>query len=102
MGDPGSRIPTNYDPDSVSSYVLVGKARFFHRRPDVERLRVLRGLETRPGRGFDLTALIFVNNVFDRHAQLESLCAGNLASTAIDESSSNQPLTADVDLAYRY
>ncbi|HEY1928747.1 MAG TPA: TonB-dependent receptor [Caulobacteraceae bacterium] len=44
----------------------------------------------------------FVDNVFNKHAQLESLYMENLASTAFNRIVTNQPLTAGVDLSYRF
>ena len=49
-----------------------------------------------------LTGSVFVNNVFNKHAQLESLYTENLASAAFNQIVTNQPLTAGIDLSYRY
>jgi len=48
------------------------------------------------------TATVFVDNVFNEHAQLENLYTENLASAAYNEVVTNQPLTAGIDLTYRY
>jgi len=48
------------------------------------------------------TASLFVDNVFNKHAQLESLYTENLASAAFNAIVTNQPLTAGLDLTYRY
>jgi outer membrane receptor protein involved in Fe transport len=45
---------------------------------------------------------LFVNNVFNKHAQLENLYTENLASAAFNQVVTNQPLTAGIDLTYRY
>jgi outer membrane receptor protein involved in Fe transport len=44
----------------------------------------------------------FVNNVTNTHAQLESLFQLNEATTAFNRIVTNQPLTAGVDLTYRF
>ena len=48
------------------------------------------------------SASVFVNNLFNKHAQLESLYTENLASAAFNQIVTNQPLTAGVDLSYRF
>ena len=48
------------------------------------------------------TATAFVNNVFNKHAQLESLYMENLGSAAFNRIVTNQPLTAGVDLTYKF
>ena len=48
------------------------------------------------------TATLFVDNLFDKHAQLESLYPENLGSAAFNRVITNQPLTAGVDLTYRF
>ena len=50
----------------------------------------------------DTTVSLFVNNLFNKHAQLESLYTENLASAAFNQIVTNQPLTAGVDLSYRF
>jgi outer membrane receptor protein involved in Fe transport len=45
---------------------------------------------------------VFVNNLFNKHAQLESLYTENLGSSAFNQVVTNQPLTAGVNLTYRY
>jgi outer membrane receptor protein involved in Fe transport len=68
-----------------------------------------------PMAGYDLTnirvglkfrdtwaASLFVDNVFNKHAQLESLYTENLASAAFNQIVTNQPLTAGMDLSFRY
>ena len=45
---------------------------------------------------------LFVNNLFNKHAQLESLYTENLASAAFNQIVTNQPLTAGVDLSYKF
>jgi outer membrane receptor protein involved in Fe transport len=48
------------------------------------------------------TATAFVDNVFNKHAQLESLYTENLASAAFNRIVTNQPFTAGVDLTFKY
>jgi outer membrane receptor protein involved in Fe transport len=48
------------------------------------------------------TAALFVNNLFNKHAQLESLYPQNLGSAAYNRVITNQPLTGGVDLTYKY
>jgi len=48
------------------------------------------------------SATVFVNNVFNKHAQLENLYTENLASAAFNEVVTNQPLTAGIDLSYKF
>ena len=45
---------------------------------------------------------LFVDNVFNKHAQLESLYTENLASAAFNQIVTNQPLTAGIDLNYKF
>ena len=44
----------------------------------------------------------FVDNVFNKHAQLESLYMENLGNAAFNRIVTNQPLTAGADLTYRF
>ena len=48
------------------------------------------------------SATLFVNNVANKHAQLENLYMENEPSAAYNRIISNQPLTAGVDLSYRF
>ena len=43
-----------------------------------------------------------VNNLFNKHAQLENLYTENLASAAFNEVVTNQPLTGGVDISYKF
>jgi iron complex outermembrane receptor protein len=47
-------------------------------------------------------AALFVNNLFNKHAQLESLFQETLPSASFNRIVTNQPLTAGVDLTYRF
>lgn len=47
-------------------------------------------------------AALFVNNLFNKHAQLESLFQETLPSASFNRVVTNQPLTAGIDLTYRY
>jgi outer membrane receptor protein involved in Fe transport len=48
------------------------------------------------------TATVFVDNVFNKHAQLENLYPQNLGDAAFNRVITNQPLTAGVDLTYKF
>jgi len=48
------------------------------------------------------TAALFVNNLFNKHAQLESLYPENLGSAAYNRVITSQPLTAGIDLSAKY
>ena len=48
------------------------------------------------------TATLFVNNVFNKHAQLESMFQENEPQPDFTRIETNQPLTAGVDLSYRF
>jgi len=45
---------------------------------------------------------LFVNNVLNKHAQLESLYTENLGSAAFNQVVTNQPLTGGLTLSYRW
>jgi outer membrane receptor protein involved in Fe transport len=63
---------------------------------DLTNIRV--GLKTHDS----WSVALFVNNVFNKHAQLESLYTENLASAAFNQIVTNQPFTAGIDLAFKY
>ncbi len=48
------------------------------------------------------TATLFVNNVFNKHAQLESMFTENEPQPDFTRIETNQPLTAGADLTYRF
>jgi outer membrane receptor protein involved in Fe transport len=48
------------------------------------------------------SAMLFVNNAFNKHAQLENLFQELEATTSFNRVVTNQPLTAGVDLTYRF
>jgi iron complex outermembrane recepter protein len=48
------------------------------------------------------SATLFVNNLFNKHAQLESLYQETLPSASFNRIVTNQPLTAGIDLTYSY
>jgi outer membrane receptor protein involved in Fe transport len=56
------------------------------------------GIQSTDGWG----AAVFVNNLFNEHAQLESLFQETLPSASFNRIVTNQPLTAGVDLTYRF
>jgi outer membrane receptor protein involved in Fe transport len=45
---------------------------------------------------------VFLNNVFNKHAQLESLYTENLGSSAFNQVITNQPRTGGVNLTYKF
>jgi outer membrane receptor protein involved in Fe transport len=45
---------------------------------------------------------LFINNVFNKHAQLESLYTENLGSAAFNQVVTNQPLTGGINLSYKF
>jgi iron complex outermembrane receptor protein len=47
-------------------------------------------------------ATLFVNNAFNKHAQLENLFQLLEATTSFNRVVTNQPLTAGIDMSYRY
>jgi len=63
---------------------------------DLTNLRA--GIKYRDG----WTATVFVDNVFNKHAQLESLYPENLGDAAFNRVITNQPLTAGIDLSFKY
>jgi outer membrane receptor protein involved in Fe transport len=48
------------------------------------------------------TATVYVDNLFDKHAQLESLYPENLGDAAFNRVITNQPLTGGIDLTYNF
>ena len=68
------------------------------RLPSYDLTNIRAGIQSKDGWG----AALFVNNVFNKHAQLESLFQEDLPSAAFNRMITNQPLTAGVDLTYRF
>jgi iron complex outermembrane recepter protein len=66
--------------------------------PAYDLTNIRAGIQSRDGWG----AALFVNNVFNKHTQLESLFQEDLPSAAFNRIVTNQPLTAGVDLTYRF
>jgi outer membrane receptor protein involved in Fe transport len=48
------------------------------------------------------SASLFVNNLFNKHAQLENMLQETLPSAAYNRIITNQPLTGGIDLSYRF
>jgi len=48
------------------------------------------------------SATMFVNNLTNKHAQLESMFTENEPQPSFTRIITNQPLTAGVDVTYRY
>jgi outer membrane receptor protein involved in Fe transport len=48
------------------------------------------------------SAALFVNNAFNKHAQLETLWMEAIYSSANNRIVTNQPLTAGVDLSFQF
>ncbi len=63
---------------------------------DLTNARV--GIQSRDG----WSASLFVNNLANTHAQLESLFQLNEASSAFNRIVTNQPLTSGIDISYRF
>jgi len=76
-------------------YSLNGK---YIRLPGYNLANLRVGLQSANGWG----ASLFVNNLFNKHAQLESLFQETLPSASFNRVVTNQPLTAGVDLTWRY
>jgi outer membrane receptor protein involved in Fe transport len=66
--------------------------------PAYEVTNLRAGIKSRDGWGAEL----FVNNLFDKHAQLESLFQETLPSASFNRIVTNQPLTAGIDLTLRF
>jgi outer membrane receptor protein involved in Fe transport len=65
--------------------------------PDYDLTNIRVGIHSADGWG----ASLFVNNLFNKHAQLESLFQETLPSASFNRIVTNQPLTAGIDLTYR-
>lgn len=52
--------------------------------------------------GGNWSATFFVNNLFNKHAQLDNIFIQTLYSSAFNRVVTNQPLTAGIDLTYRF
>jgi iron complex outermembrane receptor protein len=95
-----SRIETAYVAPRYSlafpyGYSLNGK---YIQLPSYSLTNVRAGVQSRDGWG----AAVFVNNVLNKHAELESLFQEALPSASFNRIVTNQPLTAGVDLTYRF
>ncbi len=66
--------------------------------PEYSLTNIRAGVQSGDGWG----ASLFVNNLFNKHAQLESLFQETLPSASFNRIVTNQPLTAGVDLTYRF
>jgi outer membrane receptor protein involved in Fe transport len=66
--------------------------------PAYDLTNIRAGIQSRDGWG----AAVFVNNLFNKRAQLESLFQETLPSASFNRIITNQPLTAGIDLTYRY
>jgi outer membrane receptor protein involved in Fe transport len=66
--------------------------------PAYDLTNIRAGIQSRGG----WSAALFVNNVFNKQAQLESLFQEDLPSAAFNRIVTNQPLTAGVDLTCRF
>jgi outer membrane receptor protein involved in Fe transport len=75
-------------------YSLNGK---YIELPDYDLTNIRVGIQSADGWG----ASLFVNNLLNKHAQLESLFQETLPSASFTRIVTNQPLTAGIDLTYR-
>jgi outer membrane receptor protein involved in Fe transport len=66
--------------------------------PGYDLVNIRAGIECRDG----WTATLFVNNVTNKHAQLENLFQELEATSTFNRVVTNQPLTAGVDLTYKF
>ena len=66
--------------------------------PSYDLTNVRAGVQSKNGWG----AALFVNNVLNKHAQLESLFQEDLPSASFNRVVTNQPLTGGIDLTYRF
>ena len=66
--------------------------------PGYDLINVRAGLKSRE----TWSATLFVNNLTNNHAQLESMFTENEPQPSFTRIETNQPLTAGVDLSYRF
>ncbi|THD55040.1 TonB-dependent receptor [Phenylobacterium sp.] len=66
--------------------------------PDYDLTNIRAGIQSTDGWG----ASLFANNLFNKHAQLESLFQETLPAASFNRIVTNQPLTVGIDLTYRY
>ncbi len=66
--------------------------------PSYDLTNVRAGVRSKQGWG----AALFANNVFNKHAQLESLWQETLPSASFNRIITNQPLTVGVDLTHKF
>jgi outer membrane receptor protein involved in Fe transport len=66
--------------------------------PGYDMINIRAGVESRTG----WTATLFVNNLTNMHAQMENLFQELEATSTFNRVVTNQPLTAGVDLSFRY
>jgi iron complex outermembrane recepter protein len=95
-----SRVETAYVAPRYSlafpyGYSLNGK---YIQLPSYSLTNLRTGVQSGDGWG----AAVFVNNVLNKHAELESLFQEDLPSASFNRIVTNQPLTAGVDLTYRF
>ncbi len=94
------RVETSYTGSRYSlafpyGYNINGK---YLQLPGYSLTNIRAGIQSRDG----WSATLFVNNAFNKHAQLENLFQLLEATTAFNRVVTNQPLTAGVDLTYRF
>jgi outer membrane receptor protein involved in Fe transport len=75
-------------------YSLNGK---YIELPDYDLTNIRAGIQSTDGWGVS----VFVNNLFNKQAQLESLFQETLPSASFNRIVTNQPLTAGIDLTYK-
>jgi outer membrane receptor protein involved in Fe transport len=88
-------VSHRYSIDFLYGHSLNGE---YTRLPSYSLTNLRAGVEAAAGWGVS----VFVNNVFNKHAELENLFQETLPSAAFNRVVTNQPLTAGVDLTYRF
>jgi outer membrane receptor protein involved in Fe transport len=94
------RVETSYTGSRYSlafpyGYNINGK---YLQLPGYSLTNIRAGIQS--GDGWSVT--LFVNNAFNRHAELENLFQLLEATTSFNRVVTNQPLTAGADLSYRF
>jgi iron complex outermembrane receptor protein len=90
-----SYVGSRYSLAFPYGYTLNG---MYDRVPAYDLTNVRAGIQSEAGWG----ASMFVNNVFNKHASLEDMLQESLPNASFNRIITNQPLTAGVDLTYRF
>jgi outer membrane receptor protein involved in Fe transport len=90
-----SYVGPRYSLDFPYGYSANGR---YNQLPSYDLTNIRAGIESHDG----WSAALFVNNLFNKKAQLEYMFAESLPSANYNRIMTNQPLTAGIDLAYKY